>query len=46
MEKVNYYLEHDRERERIARAGHDKVIKRFTYEKKIRELLEWIEKED
>lgn len=43
MKKVDYYLEHDEERRQIARAGHAKVISRYTYNKKIRELLEWME---
>lgn len=40
--KVGYYLEHEREREQIARAGHEKVLSDYTYEKKIKNLLDWV----
>lgn len=43
LEKVDYYLSHDKERQRIARAGHKKVMECYTYEKKIRQLLDWVE---
>ena len=43
LEKVDFYLTHDEERRRIARAGHEKVISCYTYNKKIRELLRWME---
>lgn len=42
LEKVDYYLAHDREREQIARAGHDKVIRCYTYERKMKQLLDWV----
>ena len=41
LEKVDYYLSHDRERERIAKAGHRKVMECYTYEKKMKQLLDW-----
>ena len=43
LEKVEYYLQHDKEREQIARAGHDKVLDCYTYEKKLEKLLSWVE---
>ena len=43
LEKVEYYLQHDKEREQIARAGHDKVLECYTYEKKLEKLLSWVE---
>lgn len=43
LEKVEYYLQHDKEREQIARAGHDKVLDHYTYEKKLEKLLSWVE---
>lgn len=46
FEKVEYYLKHDKEREQIAKAGNAKVIERYTYEKKLRHLLEWVESGD
>lgn len=45
VEKVEYYLKHDREREQIARNGHRKVMRCYTYERKVKDLLEWIEGE-
>lgn len=41
-EKVDYYLSHDEERERIAAAGYEKVMKCYTCEKKTRQLLAWV----
>lgn len=43
MEKVDYYLTHDKEREQIAKAGHEKVLHCYTYERKLKQLLEWVE---
>ncbi len=43
IDKVTYYLSHDKERERIAAAGCAKVLKDHTYEKKLRELIGWVE---
>lgn len=43
FEKVEYYLSHEEEREEIARAGHDKVLRCYTYEKKLKQLLAWVE---
>lgn len=43
LDKADFYLTHDKERRRIAKAGHEKVIKCYTYDKKIRELLGWME---
>lgn len=46
LDKVEYYLRHDREREEIAQNGYRKVMQCYTYEKKIRELLMWVKGED
>lgn len=43
FEKVEYYLKHNEEREQIAKAGHDKVLECYTYEKKLGKLLSWVE---
>lgn len=43
IEKIEYYLEHDLERQRIAAAGHEKVLKCYTYDIKMKELLKWME---
>ena len=45
-EKVDYYLTHDAEREKIARNGYEKVMRCYTYERKIKELLDWVEGEE
>lgn len=45
MKKVEYYLSHDEEREKIARAGHEKVFNCYTYEKKLKQFIEWVEGE-
>lgn len=42
--KVDYYLTHEQEREQIAEAGHKKVLECYTYEKKLQQLLEWVER--
>lgn len=43
MEKADYYLSHDKVRRQISAAGYDKVTSCYTYEKKMRELMEWVE---
>ena len=41
-EKVDFYLKHDSERERIAAAGQEYVREACTYEARIKEMLEQI----
>ena len=43
VEKVEYYLSHDKEREAIAAAGQKKVLECYTYEKKLKQLFDWVE---
>ena len=43
LEKADYYLKHDKEREEIAQNGHVKVMQRYTYTEKIKKLLAWVE---
>lgn len=45
VEKIDYYLKHDEERETIAAAGQKKVLENFTYAKKLRKLIQWMEPE-
>jgi len=39
-EKVRYYLEHETERKKIARAGYEKVLREYNYAEKLRKILE------
>jgi spore maturation protein CgeB len=39
IQKVRYYLGHDDERRRIAKAGYERTIKDHTYEKRFREIF-------
>ncbi|MDE7183428.1 MAG: glycosyltransferase, partial [Lachnospiraceae bacterium] len=45
LEKVDYYLSHDKEREIIAKRGYEKVMRCYTYENKMKDIIDWIEKE-
>lgn len=45
VDKAEYYLTHDKEREEIAKAGHRKVMSSYTYDRKLKQLMEWVEKE-
>ena len=40
VEKVQYYLEHEEERARIARAGYEKVLREYNYAEKLRHILD------
>lgn len=42
VQKVDYYLKHDSEREQIALAGHKKVMNSYTYVQKMKSLIDWI----
>ena len=42
IEKIKYYLEHDEERERIAQAGHERVVNHFTYYHSLKNILDHI----
>ena len=33
LDKIDYYLKHEDERSKIARAGYDKILKEYTYDK-------------
>lgn len=39
-EIIDYYLTHDKEREKIRRAGHERTKKNYTYTLRVKELLE------
>ncbi len=42
VEKAKYYIEHDKEREKIAAAGHREFMAKHTYRKRIEKILEVI----
>lgn len=42
MDKIDYYLSHEEEREEIARRGKLKIEKEFSYEKKLPEIFQYI----
>lgn len=46
IQKVDYYLEHEEEREQIARVGHERAMNDYTYEKKIKRLLDWVTEDE
>jgi spore maturation protein CgeB len=39
LEKIRYYLSHDRERETIARAGQQRTLKEHTYARRLTEFV-------
>lgn len=39
LEKIAYYLEHEEEREEIARNGYEKVKNHYTYRKRLEEMF-------
>ncbi len=43
LDKAEYYLSHDKERESIARAGYKKVMMCYTYDIKLKAFLDWVE---
>ncbi len=42
-EKISYYLEHDEERETIARAGYARTVRDHTYLNRVKQLLNALE---
>lgn len=46
LNKIDYYLSHDAQREQIARNGHDKVLRGHTYDRRIGEILDRIKGEN
>lgn len=45
-DKINYYLGHDEEREKIARAGYERTIRDHTYDKRVRQMMDIIKNPD
>lgn len=44
--KIEYYLKNEKEREKIANSGYDRVIKEHTYEKRFIEIFKRMSKQD
>lgn len=42
--KIGYYLEHEEERQEIAERGYKRVMKEHTYEKRYKEILDFIDR--
>lgn len=40
VQKTRYYLEHEEERQQIAAAGYEKVLREYNYAEKLRKILE------
>lgn len=43
LDKVDYYLMHDDQRKKIARAGYEKTLSCYTYDRKLTQLMKWVE---
>lgn len=46
IEKVGFYLSHEEERQRIAAAGHEKVLRCYTHDIKMKKFINWVEEGD
>jgi spore maturation protein CgeB len=44
IEKIQYYLEHEDEREEIARAGQQRTLRDHTYYQRMQELVDIVQK--
>lgn len=42
VEKIRYYLAHEKEREEIAKAGYERTLRDHTYEKRFQEIFQGI----
>ena len=39
VDKIDYYLAHDIEREKIARKGYERYLKQYTWEARVKEMM-------
>ena len=44
LEKIEYYLEHPAEREEIARRGYERAVPAYSYDRRVREIVEYHER--
>tara|TARA_R100000789_G_C2995947_1_gene147438 strand:- start:899 stop:1165 length:267 start_codon:yes stop_codon:yes gene_type:complete len=44
-EKIDYYLEHKKERKKIQKAGYELVTSKYTYQDRVVEILKKLEDE-
>lgn len=44
IDKIAYYLEHEEERIKIAKAGYERTIKDYNYKNNLLNLIRWAEK--
>jgi len=44
VEKINYYLNHNKERKKIAKAGQKRTLKEHAYRQRMKELVKILEK--
>ena len=42
VDKVGYYLQHERAREKVAKAGYERARKEHTYERRFKEIFKKI----
>ena len=42
MEKIRYYLEHEEEREEIARNGYQKAKEKYSLELRVKQILQTV----
>ena len=42
IDKIDYYLEHDKEREKIARAGQRRTLRDHTYKNRVKDIIKII----
>jgi spore maturation protein CgeB len=43
VETIHYYLEHEAERDRVARAGHERTLREHTYRQRMAQLVDLVE---
>lgn len=44
VDKARYYIEHEQERQKIALTGHEEVLRNHTYEKRLKDVMNVIQR--